>query len=146
MPFIQNIAMMDLCDGFHRDPGDNSVLIQIMDNDCLNFPTPKVKFREIHKFNFLDVEESTYVLHEDMRFSDWQAKQIANILRKALEDGFNVIVHCHAGVCRSGAVCEVGVMMGFEDTRRYRNPNLLVKRKLIKEIFGEQYSHNADIA
>jgi hypothetical protein len=44
----------------------------------------------------------------------------------------NVIVHCVAGVCRSGAVCEVGVMLGFDDTEAFRSPNLLVKHRMMK--------------
>ena len=46
----------------------------------------------------------------------------------------NVIVHCHAGVCRSGAVCEVGVILGFEDTDAFRSPNLLVKHRMMKHL------------
>jgi hypothetical protein len=44
----------------------------------------------------------------------------------------NVIVHCVAGVCRSGAVCEVGVMLGFDDTEAFRSPNLLVKHRMMR--------------
>ena len=46
----------------------------------------------------------------------------------------NVLVHCHAGICRSGAVVEVGSMIGFTPTERYRQPNLRVKRKMMKEL------------
>ena len=46
----------------------------------------------------------------------------------------NVVVHCHAGVCRSGAVAEVGITMGFEDTGVFRAPNLMVKHKLMKAL------------
>ena len=53
----------------------------------------------------------------------------------------DVIVHCVAGVCRSGAVCEVGVMMGFDDTEDFRSPNLLVKHKMMK-ILGWTYDEN----
>jgi hypothetical protein len=46
----------------------------------------------------------------------------------------NVVVHCFAGICRSGAVTEVGVMMGFEDTGRFRAPNLLVKHRMMRAL------------
>jgi hypothetical protein len=46
-----------------------------------------------------------------------------------------------AGLCRSGAVCEVGVMMGFDDTERFRSPNLLVKHKLMQAL-GWTYDEN----
>jgi hypothetical protein len=51
----------------------------------------------------------------------------------------DVVVHCHAGVCRSGAVCEVGVMMGFQDTYVFRAPNLLVKHGMMRTL-GMLYS------
>jgi hypothetical protein len=50
----------------------------------------------------------------------------------------NVLVHCHAGICRSGAVVEVGSMMGFTPTDRYRQPNLRVKNKMMK-VLGWTY-------
>ena len=53
----------------------------------------------------------------------------------------HVVVHCHAGVCRSGAVVEVGVMMGFDDTEVFRSPNLLVKHKMMRAL-GWTYDEN----
>lgn len=132
MSFIQNIALADVAQGYHRDVEGNGILIQILDSDWETFPVPLVEFKEVHQFKFLDVEEDTEVLDESMRISDEQAEQIAAVLKRAYESGTNVIVHCHAGVCRSGAVAEVGVRMGFEDTRRFRAPNRLVLKKLIK--------------
>jgi L-serine deaminase len=38
------------------------------------------------------------------------------------------------GVSRSGAVAEVGTIMGFRDTEKFRVPNLMVKRKLIEQL------------
>jgi hypothetical protein len=38
------------------------------------------------------------------------------------------------GVCRSGAVAEVGVMMGFRDVGNWRAPNSMVKRKLMEQL------------
>lgn len=142
-PWIQNVSMSDVRKGFHIDPGFNSMLIQIVDPPG-DFPTPKYSFREVHQFQFLDVEENDFVLEEEMRCSDEQAAEIARLLRRALDNHMNVIVHCVAGVCRSGAVCEVGVMMGFRDTEGFRAPNLLVKKKLMREMgwtYDEQESH-----
>lgn len=132
MPFIQNIALVDVAKGFHRDIDGNGVLIQIIDTDWETFPKPLAEFKEIHQFKFLDIEADAEVLDEAMRISDEQAEQIAAVLKRAYTEGSNVIVHCHAGVCRSGAVAEVGVRLGFEDTKRYRAPNRLVQSKLIQ--------------
>jgi hypothetical protein len=57
----------------------------------------------------------------------------------------NVVVHCHAGVCRSGAVCEIGVMLGFNDTEAFRSPNLLVKHRMMRTLgwlYDEQEPHS----
>jgi hypothetical protein len=68
---------------------------------------------------------------EEMRCSPDQAAQLAQLLQRALVNRMHVIVHCHAGVCRSGAVAEVGVMLGFDDAEAFRSPNLLVKHRMM---------------
>lgn len=134
MPFIENVAASDIPIRFHHDAGENSMLIQIMDTGTSWWPTPKHNFKEIHKFEFLDVERDDVVLDEVMKISDAQAAELVRLLQHALDKRMNVVVHCFAGICRSGAVCEVGVMMGFQDTERYRQPNLLVKHKMMKAL------------
>ena len=140
MPWIQNVAMSDIKKGFHFDPGFNSMLIQIVDPPG-DFPTPKYQFRETHQFQFLDVEANDQVLDEAMRCSQEQADELVRLLQHALKNHMNVIVHCHAGVCRSGAVCELGVMLGFDDTEVFRSPNLLVKHRMMKAL-GWTYDEN----
>lgn len=92
---------------------------------------PKHKFIEMYQFDFLDLDEPGLVdsrdeALEEFQITQEQADELVKILQSALERDMNVIVHCHAGVCRSGAVAEVGVMMGFEDTGARRQPNVLV--------------------
>jgi len=131
MPFIENISLADVRDGYHYDAGPAGVLIQIVDPD-MDFPTPRLAFSEVHQFRFLDLEEAgPLAIQAD------QAEAIVRVLEAALARGSNVIVHCHAGVCRSGAVTEVGCMMGFEDTGRYRAPNLLVKSTLVQVLVDD---------
>ena len=133
MPWIQNVALSDIKKGFHINPGENAMLIQIVDPPG-DFPTPKYTFKEVHQFEFLDVEEKDEVLDEAMKCSHEQAAELARLLQHALANRMNVIVHCHAGVCRSGAVCELGVMLGFDDTEAFRSPNLLVKHRMMKAL------------
>ena len=140
MPWIQNVAMSDIKRGFHINPGDNAMLIQIVDCGS-EFPTSLYNFKEVHQFQFLDIEEKDFALEEEMRCSHEQAKQLTDLLLKAYAQRMNVIVHCHAGVCRSGAVCEVGVMLGFDDTEAFRAPNLLVKHRMMKAL-GWTYDEN----
>ena len=130
--FIQNVAYTDVKNGTHLNPGSNSLLIQICDPK-IDFPTPKFEFKEIRQFNFMDVEEDE-VEFRQYQISQQQADEIAKTLQYALDNKMNVIVHCIAGICRSGAVAEVGVCMGFDDTYAYRQPNCLVKKRLFKSL------------
>jgi len=59
---------------------------------------------------------------------------LVDLLQHAKENCMDVVVHCVAGVCRSGAVAEVGVMLGFDDAEAYRSPNLLVKHKMMRKL------------
>ena len=138
MPFIENVAAADIPLRFHHDAGENSMLIQIMDTGTSWWPEPKHTFKETHCFEFLDVDEHDEVDDEEMRISDAQAAELVRLLQHALENKMNVVVHCFAGICRSGAVVEVGTMMGFQDTERHRIPNTLVKRKMMK-VLGWTY-------
>jgi len=148
MPWIQNVALSDIKKGFHIEPGPNAMLIQILD-PAMEFPTPVRQFKETHQFEFLDIEEDGMTNFGDGKMVDMsefaitqaQADELVRLLQHAWEQRMNVIVHCHAGVCRSGAVCEVGVMMGFDDTEVFRSPNLLVKHKMMRAL-GWTYDEN----
>ncbi len=135
-PWIQNVSLSDVAKGFHFDAGINSMLIQIVD-PAMEFPTPKYQFRETHQFEFLDLEVND-PWGEEFKVTDAQAQQLVDLLQRALDNRMNVVVHCVAGVCRSGAVCEIGVMMGFRDPEVYRSPNLMVKHKMMK-VLGIYY-------
>jgi len=140
MPWIQNVALADIPKKHHIAVGDNSMLIQIVD-PAMQFPTPAHKFKEVHQFEFLDVEQDDFVIEETMRCSQQQADELVKLLQHALDNRMDVVVHCVAGICRSGAVCEVGVMMGFDDTKVFRSPNLLVKHRMMKTL-GWIYDEN----
>lgn len=134
--WIQNVSMSDIRRGFHINPGINSMLIQIVD-PAYEFPVPKYQFREVHQFEFLDAEQNDR-FPDECKITDEQAQELVCLLQHAQEQRMNVVVHCHAGVCRSGAVAEVGVMMGFDDSEAFRSPNLLVKHKMMK-VLGWTY-------
>jgi hypothetical protein len=139
-PWIQNVSLSDVKRGHHIDAGINSMLIQIVD-PAMEHPTPSYNFKEVHQFEFLDLEKSDDTINDKWKISDAQAEQLVALLQRAFDDRMNVVVHCVAGVCRSGAVCEVGVMMGFRDTEVFRSPNLLVKHKMMRKL-GWTYDEN----
>jgi predicted protein tyrosine phosphatase len=134
--WIENVSKSDVTLGFHSDLGGNTMLIQIQDPATF-FATPKHKFKEVHQFEFLDAEDEDG-FPDEAKISDAQAIELVRLLQKAMDNSMNVLVHCHAGICRSGAVVEVGTMMGFTATERYRQPNLRVKHKMMK-ILGVTY-------
>jgi len=135
--WIENVAADDVPTGFHHDAGENSMLIQIMDIGTSWWPTPKHNFKEAHKFEFMDIEDKD--LHSnELGITDAQAEDLVRLLKHAFDNRMNVVVHCFAGICRSGAVCEIGIMLGFQDTERFRCPNLRVKHKMMK-ILGWTY-------
>ena len=125
--FIQNVSRSYIITGHHADAGENSMLIQIVDFFD-SFPTPKYKFKEVLQFKFDDV------LDGPTACTDLQAQEIAELLLRAKEHHMNVIVHCHAGLCRSGAVVECGLLLGFNPPDRIRIPNTLVKKKIMKAL------------
>lgn len=128
--FIQNVSMADVVKGKHHYVPGKTALIQIQDYGSFQFAKPAKKFIDVlqHKFDdHDDPERKTNITQE-------QAKSIADFLTNAYNNDINVIVHCHAGICRSGAVAEVGIVMGFENRSTHRIPNVLVARKLFKEL------------
>ena len=146
--WIQNIAYADVAKKHHVAVGENSMLIQILDPGMV-FPQPVHDFKEVHQFEFLDIEEDgmtnigdgKMIDMSEFAITDAQAQELVRLLQHALENRMDVVVHCHAGVCRSGAVCEVGVMLGFRDTEAFRSPNLLVKHRMMKAL-GWTYDEN----
>ena len=139
MPWIENVSLGDIPRANHHNAGENSMLIQIVD-PAMSFPAPLHKFKETHQFEFLDLEQKDE-FGEEFKVTDEQAERLVGLLQHALANRMNVVVHCVAGVCRSGAVCEVGVMMGFDDCEVFRSPNLMVKHKMM-QVLGWTYDEN----
>lgn len=134
--WIENVSWDAVKNGFHSDMGSNAMLIQIADPATF-FPVPKHTFKEVHQFEFLDAEDGDR-FPDDCMIQDDQAAELVRLLQHALDNSMNVLVHCHAGICRSGAVVEVGSMMGFTPTERFRMPNLRVKHRMMK-VLGLTY-------
>ena len=133
MPWIENVAASDVPLGYHHNAGPNSMLIQIMDPAGW-FPIPKHEFKEINRFEFLDIDDNDEPIDPEMFISDSQAKELVGLLRHALDKNMNVVVHCFAGVARSGAVAQVGEHMGFMLVEGFRSPNTRVMRLMMSEL------------
>lgn len=133
MPWIENCAADDVSKGNHRDAGPNSVLIQITDPASWR-PMPKHDFKEIYHFEFLDIEDNDEPIDPEMFIHEWQAKELVDILKHALENKMNVVVHCYAGVSRSAAIAQIGINMGFDEVEKFRSPNTRVMRLMMSEL------------
>lgn len=135
--WIENCSMSDIHLGHHSNLGPNTMLIRIQD-PATEFKPTRYDFKEVYCFEFLDAEDEDG-FPDECKINDSQANELVMLLSHAMENNMNVMVHCHAGVCRSGAVVEVGKMMGFTPTPdNYRQPNLRVKRKMM-QILGWTY-------
>lgn len=133
---IENCSLADVKNGDHTNFGVDTIIIQITD-PAMEPPTPAKTFKAYHCFEFLDIDDSDIEKDgnmEEFAITDDQAEMLVTILKESKELNYNVIVHCVAGVCRSGAVVEVAEMMGFEPTNRFRAPNLRVKHKMMKAL------------
>lgn len=138
-PFVENVSLFDIHQAFHYDPGPRGVLISIVDHNYPGRPTPKWKFAEEHYFVFDDIENTDHDVEINGITSD-QAMHLVKILHSSYSAKRNIIVHCHAGLCRSGAVAEVAVSrLGFTDTNKLRIPNLRVKR-MLNEAFDQLFT------
>lgn len=137
MPWITRCSLNEIQSGNHINP-DNCILIQIVDI-CREFPKPRYYhlFKQIYQFEFMDME----VEDEDsdlLGINEFQALDISKIISNAYKDSSNILVHCIAGVCRSGGVCEAAESIGFEYIRpdKINSPNLMVKSKITKYLRG----------
>lgn len=118
---------------FMGTPPEKTVLIRIGD-PCFDFALPQgvspLVWAGVYTFEFLDVDEpeNEFAIRED------QAAELANVLRNAAANRFHVVVHCYAGIARSGAVVEFLTRhLGYTDVEGvYRNPNILVLNSLEK--------------
>lgn len=136
MPYIENVSYSDIQQGKHFNKGKDSVLIQIINPGHYNgYPKPKDKFIEVHQFEILDAGDYDG-FQEDALFTQEQAEEIMSILVKALDSGKNVLVHCHMGVSRSGAVALVGSFIGFQLRHKGQVPNRRMLKLLEREIYN----------
>lgn len=134
MPNIKNVSLAEF-ERIKDTLGDDTYAIRISD-PCMEFREPP-KYCTSFYFEFLDAEDDTDV-DEDFKISLADAEAIAAILVEALKANKNVVVHCHAGRCRSGAVAEVGEIIGFRYTGAIKQPNIRVKTMLL-QVLGLLY-------
>jgi len=130
-PFIVNASEFDVYTGQANVPvnGLDTIMIRIRHKGgSFHEIHSSIKVLREYRFTFDDVDEGDPNCIEEKQASD-----LCDILEGALEKNLNVIVHCGAGISRSGAVVEFGTMLGFEDTGKTRIPNAAVKSALMRK-------------
>ena len=126
MPVITNVSAFEATKII---PNENTVLIRIGEYANPYLPPISGRFHSIHTFCFDDT-----INEGEESITEQHAKDIACILKDCLTNNRDILVHCFAGICRSGAVVECGVVLGFEDGGAHRQPNILVKNKIFKAL------------
>ncbi len=119
--WIANFSLDEVKNGNHIILNNDAILIQICDPKT-NFPISPYEnsFVKVFKFSFLDTNFSV----EPRAINDYQAEKIAEALNFAKKNNLNIIVHCHAGISRSGAIVEVGTLIGFEILKNHKQPRI----------------------
>lgn len=94
-------------------------------------------FKDILRLQFQDYDGAQKLPYGAVLFNLHQALQIASFARQHREYGHNILVHCAAGVSRSGAVVEalLEAFPEYEDAGWIRHPNGRVK-SLMKRALG----------
>lgn len=130
--WIENVSLANILIGNHHFEEDNTVLIRIGDI-CSTFKPVlyQDKFVNVYEFQFMDDDDPNW----EESITEEQGVDIASILRECWACDYNVVVHCNAGLCRSGAVAEVGEIMGFQYAGNRKIPNVLVKNRILEPLY-----------
>lgn len=113
-------------------PPPNSSLISILNPNGF-IPKYPSEYAGILAVCFHDINEPQEGFTE---ISDADAETIARFINIVKKSNNNLYVHCSAGICRSGAIVEVLLKLGWEIDKNCpsneRRPNMLVYNKVRK--------------
>lgn len=95
------------------------------------------RFDDLLRLEFQDYDGERKHPEDAVLFSPQRAARTARFLRKHRDAGRNIVVHCAAGISRSGAIVEAALeaFREYEDRGWPRFPNGHVKR-LMKRALG----------
>lgn len=142
MPKIYNLskAEVEKVSYSTRKPYAGYAIMRILD-PAMHFKSVSYcDFVDEVRFEFLDATPEECVMYgwpSEFMITDEQAEQIAAKLLEWEGRGLNIIVHCHAGLCRSGAVTLAMVERGYDDPilenedKYERIPNKYVFDKIV---------------
>lgn len=147
MPSILNVSRDNFNNGRYKFPRNGAIAIRITDPAWELKPMRDVmydkngiakgftEFSDVFDYEFLDADPITQPDLKEFCFTIEQAEEIYQILVNALKSDTDIVVHCTAGLCRSGAIVEAAVMLGFTDPFVVRQPNAHVKSLLVRQMY-----------
>lgn len=142
MPKIYNLskAEVEKISYSTSKPYAGYAILRILDPAVFFKNVTNCGFVAEHRFEFIDAtpeECIQYRLSDEYLITEEQATAIAKLLLDWELKGLNIIVHCYAGLCRSGAIVELMVDRGYDDPilenpEKYeRIPNMYVFDKIV---------------
>lgn len=142
---IEIMSEEEALDFYEYYEGDDKyLLISISDKEGeLNFE-PKENIR-VHQSYFADIEKE--VSTPGISLMNYrQAEEIKLSVFRAIEEGIsNIIVHCYAGISRSGAVgCVIAKYLNGDDIYLWKQGRIAPNRwvyKLMSNAFDIEYSY-----
>lgn len=138
---IETCGIGHIHTGYHNYWGFDTWLIRIYDTYPIYkaYP-PRKEFEKIFEFTFDDLDPE-FLTGKEIRqykiFNKNHATKILKILELAKESKKNIVIHCVAGICRSGAIAEVAEeLFDFNYKEKDRFPNTYIK-DLLLEVYYE---------
>lgn len=127
-----------------KDLTEDYIVISINDTGCYTIIYPNPHIKEVLTLQFDDISEKEHEVEGLKLMNEYQANRIWCFINKHRNKVKNIIVHCTAGISRSGAIgCVLARYLNGDDnyllaTGKYI-PNKHVY-KLMCEAFGLEYS------
>lgn len=144
--YVHNVDYLSFKEGwFVNTPKNKTILISICDADK-KFHVPKGSQMDDWAgawcFHFDDIGPELNGVDDCYAMTETQGQSLVCILNDAVHNKWNVVVHCTAGLCRSGAVAEFLIRhFGYHEVNPVRLPNIHVLNTL-ERIAGKQQTED----
>lgn len=141
-----NTSIENIEEGIMFPLNSKTILISIVDYNSNPAKIPNInKYKNIFRFYFADItQEEMDFLGKYNELSDWAkginqniSKRIAKLLILAKKHKLDVIIHCSAGVSRSGAIAEILIqVLGYKESKlsNIRSINKTVFLMILKNL------------
>lgn len=132
MPWIMNVGE-GFAEKMDPDPVDTVVISITEPGRKARLP----KFHDMLRLEFQDYDSNRKHPEDAVLFTSTMAARVARFARKHRDTSKNILVHCAAGISRSGAIADalLEAFQEYEDRGWKRYPNGHVK-SLMKRALG----------